>query len=97
MRSPVPIDVREKLHSGGYSPTMFPAIEGETPETHDDRRRAQFKADLFDHFGIAEHTKAERVFKIAWEREHVRGFGAVINFAEELVGLLEQQDFPEPR
>lgn len=48
-----------------------------------------FKADLFEHLGIAGHPKADLLYDMAWDRRHSDGgLCGVMEEAEELARLL---------
>lgn len=48
-----------------------------------------FKKDLFEYLDITNHPKREKLFELAWEYGHSNGLNSVVDYAEELVELLE--------
>jgi hypothetical protein len=48
----------------------------------------QFKKDLLEELGIADHPKAELLFNMAWDRGHSCGYSEVLIEAGELSELL---------
>lgn len=53
------------------------------------RIMAEFKCDLFEELGIANHPMREKLYSKAWEDGHSSGFQEVYNCALNLVDLIE--------
>lgn len=53
------------------------------------RIMAEFKRDLFEELGIANHPMREKLYSKAWENGHSSGFQEVYNCALNLVDLIE--------
>lgn len=49
----------------------------------------QFKADLFNDLGIANHPMREKLFSMAWEDGHGAGYSEVYDCALGLVDLIQ--------
>jgi hypothetical protein len=52
------------------------------------RLEALLKADLEAEFELAGHAKADKLWAIAWEREHSSGYESVARAYEELAELV---------
>ena len=48
-----------------------------------------FKQDLFKDLGIENNPKKEKLFEIAWRMGHGGGYGDVVCYAEDMVGLIK--------
>lgn len=53
------------------------------------RIMAEFKRDMFEELGIANHPMREKLYSKAWENGHSSGFQEVYNCALNLVDLIE--------
>jgi hypothetical protein len=53
------------------------------------RLEAEFKADMFAHYGVTGHPKAQRAYEIAWSHGHSAGFAEVDIYFSELAELLQ--------
>jgi hypothetical protein len=49
----------------------------------------EFKADLFEEFGVTGNPKADKAYHIAWEHGHSSGFSEIYNFFSDLVELIQ--------
>ena len=52
------------------------------------RLRQMFKADAIEEAGLKGHPKAEKAYKLAYERSHSHGYIAVMVDLEELADLI---------
>lgn len=52
------------------------------------QRIEKFRLDLYEHYGVSENPKADRVFEKAYDRGHHAGFGEVAAEFGELVDLI---------
>ena len=52
------------------------------------RRVDKFRADLYEHYGVAENPKADKVYDKAYDMGHHAGFGEVASHFGDLVDLI---------
>jgi hypothetical protein len=62
-----------------------------TDEREDEKGRCEemFKRDLFAELHLTNHPMAEKLYDIVWQRTHRLNFQERVDFAYELVSLLE--------
>lgn len=53
-----------------------------------DEKKALFKNDLLETFGVKDHPKAEKAFRLAWELGHGVGFYEVLTHFNNFVELI---------
>lgn len=58
-------------------------------ENEKGRLEQLFKCDLFTELHITNHPMAEKLYDIVWQRTHHLGRQEMVDFAYELVNLLE--------
>lgn len=49
----------------------------------------EFKADLFEDFGVTGNPKADKAYHIAWEHGHSSGLSEIYSFFSDLVELIQ--------
>jgi hypothetical protein len=49
----------------------------------------EFKADLFEEFGVTGNPKADKAYHIAWEHGHSSGLSEIYSFFSDLVELIQ--------
>lgn len=82
----------ERIQNRDYHTTLPWGPSRETRDAyHADQRRleAQFKADLFEEYGVTGHPKADKAYAIAWEHGHASGFSEIEAFFSEIVCLIQ--------
>lgn len=53
------------------------------------RTMTLFRSDILDDLGLTDHSKANKLFEMAWDRGHSDGLRAVYEWAERLSRLLK--------
>ena len=89
----VPREDLESLKREGYlteTSVDIDAFQKAASEYREEENKiyCQFKKDLLEEIGIANHPKAEQLFNMAWDRGHSNGYTEVLIEAEELSELL---------
>jgi hypothetical protein len=90
--------VRERIEAGVYEndlqyPTGTATTTGKEARAAYNAREAEisarFKRDLLGEHGVTSNSKADEVFRIAWDRGRSSGYGEVAGEFAELVGLIK--------
>lgn len=53
------------------------------------RLKAEFKADLFEDYGVSDNPKRERCYELAWDLAHSGGYSQVYDMFGDIVDLIK--------
>ncbi len=82
--------VREKIAAGAYeNKTPYQRETAAVYRVEDSRLRYLFRIDLERENGMTGHSKADRLFDLAWEHGHSSGYSEVVNYYEDFVELVK--------
>src|SRR5476651_581867 len=57
-------------------------------QTRQNELEAEFKADLFEEFGVTGNAKADQLYSVCWMRNHSGGFSDVLSIFSDFVDLI---------
>jgi hypothetical protein len=89
------LTIRDKIEAKAYTTKLPWATHRNDPAAskayRDDNIRLmdEFKKDLLEDLGITNHPKAEIFFSKVWDHAHSSGLMEVLNYAEDLVELIQ--------
>lgn len=83
-------EVYEKLKRNLYNspPYKFEEV-GTARYDVEQKKKAEFKRDLFRYHAVTKNPKADKCFMIAWDLGHSSGFSDVAGYFDQLVELIK--------